>query len=84
MQNTDHHWSREYEWGDDIPTGVSSPLSREASTQGQPKPRTASPPAPLQGERGDRKLKGCDSQDRAIQIKSVKSVKSVGQEWRGS
>ena len=43
----------------------------------------ASPPAPLQRERGDSKLRGCDSQDRGIQIKSVKSVKSVGQERRG-
>ena len=39
----------------------------------------ASPPAPLQGERGGSKLRGCDSQDRGIQTKSVKSVKSVGQ-----
>ena len=39
----------------------------------------ASPPAPLQRERGDSKLRGCDSQDRDIQTKSVKSVKSVGQ-----
>ena len=44
----------------------------------------ASPPAPLQRERGDSKLRGCDSQDRGIQTISVKSVKSVGQEWRGS
>ena len=43
----------------------------------------ASPPAPLQGERGGSKLKGCDGQDRAIQTISVKSVKSVGQERRG-
>ena len=46
----------------------------------------ASPPAPLQRERGGSKLRGCDSQDRAIQTisaKSVKSVKSVGQERRG-
>ena len=38
----------------------------------------ASPPAPLQGERGGSKLRGCDSQDRAIQTISVISVKSVG------
>ena len=40
--------------------------------------RKASPPAPLQGERGGSKLRGCDSQDRAIQTISVISVKSVG------
>ena len=38
----------------------------------------ASPPTPLQGERGGSKLRGCDSQDRAIQTISVISVKSVG------
>ena len=43
----------------------------------------ASPPAPLQGERGGSKLRGCDSQDRGIQTKSVKSVKSVGQNEEG-
>ena len=41
--------------------------------------KKASPPAPLQGERGGSKLRGCDCQDRAIQTISVKSVKSVGQ-----
>ena len=40
--------------------------------------KKASPPAPLQGERGGSKLRGCDSQDRAIQTISVISVKSVG------
>ena len=43
----------------------------------------ASPPAPLQGERGGSKLRGCDSQDMGIQTKSVKSVKSVGQNEEG-
>ena len=36
--------------------------------------RKASPPTPLQGERGGSKLKGCDGQDRGIQTISVKSV----------
>ena len=55
----------------------------EKSLTPSPSPRgeeeKASPPAPLQGERGGSKLRGCDSQDRAIQTISVKSVKSVGQ-----
>ena len=52
---------------------------KSVKSVGQNGEEKASPPAPLQRERGGSKLKGCDGQDRGIQIKSVKSVKSVGQ-----
>ena len=54
---------------------------KSVKSVGQNGQEKASPSAPLQGERGGSKLKGCDGQDRGIQ---TKSVKSVGQEWRES
>ena len=46
--------------------------------------RKASPPAPLQGERGGSKLKGCDSQDRGHTDKICEICEICGTKWRVS
>ncbi|OYP58251.1 hypothetical protein CIL02_14335 [Prevotella sp. P3-122] len=51
---------------------------------GQKEEGEASPPAPLQGERGGSKLKGCDSQDRGHTDKICEICEICGTKWRVS